>query len=304
MALRKSLHVRALGSTHSFGIDQFKKSAEAPVKLVDLTTNFGQAGVRQWISNPSVKGLFLAPPCGACSLARSIILRDKLGRRINAPKPLRSECYPERLPRLSAGRQTPSFCSKQVVLLCPGRCRNCIPMNQAGIIPSSAFLAVPRMRHVSIEAGIRAVGAQAWQCCRHLRVVRMPSTVVCIEENTFRGCHLLNSITVPGCIEFGYKAFAGCCSLQWIHANGGGPTTLEAQPNLDTTFSRRAAVTLPEFSFCFSKNVLYPELEPISLRNGPRHLRLLAGGGPFNSTLARLGVNGNTSVFSSSSPQQ
>ena len=102
MALRKSLHVRALGSTHSFGIDQFKKSAEAPVKLVDLTTNFGQAGVRQWISNPSVKGLFLAPPCGTCSLARSIILRDKFGRRINAPKPLRSEYYPEGLPHLSA----------------------------------------------------------------------------------------------------------------------------------------------------------------------------------------------------------
>ena len=86
--------VRALGSTHSFGIDHVKKSAVAPVKLVDLTTTFGQARVRQWISNPSVKGLFLAPPCGTCSLARSIILRDKLGRRINAPKPPRSESTP------------------------------------------------------------------------------------------------------------------------------------------------------------------------------------------------------------------
>ena len=86
--------VRALGATHSFGIDHVKKSAVAPVKLVDLTTTFGQARVRQWISNPSVKGLFLAPPCGTCSLARSIILRDKLGRRINAPKPLRSESTP------------------------------------------------------------------------------------------------------------------------------------------------------------------------------------------------------------------
>ena len=77
-------------------------------------------------------------------------------------------------------------------------------------------------RHVSVEAGIRAIGAEAWQSCRHLRVVRMPSTVVRIADNTFRGCQLLNSITVPGCIEFGYKAFADCCSLQWIHANGGG----------------------------------------------------------------------------------
>ena len=97
-----------------------------------------------------------------------------------------------------------------------------VPINQAGIILSGAFLAVPRMRHVSVEAGIRAIGAEAWQCCRHLRVVRMPSTVVRTAENTFRGCQLLNSITVPGCIDFGYKAFADCCSLQWIHANGGG----------------------------------------------------------------------------------
>ena len=97
-----------------------------------------------------------------------------------------------------------------------------VPMNQAGIIPSGAFLAVPRMRHVSVEAGIREIGAEAWQCCRHLRAVRMPSTVARIAENTFRGCQLLNSITAPGCIDFGYKAFADCCSLQWIHANGGG----------------------------------------------------------------------------------
>ena len=95
-------------------------------------------------------------------------------------------------------------------------------MNQAGIIPSGAFVAVPRLRHVRVEAGMRAIGAEAWQCCRHLRVVRMPNTVVRIAENTFRGCQLLNSITVLGCIDFGYKAFADCCSLQWIQANGGG----------------------------------------------------------------------------------
>ena len=75
-----------------------------------------------------------------------------------------------------------------------------------------------------------AVGAQAWQCCRHLRVVKMPSTVVRIEENAFRGCHLLNSITVPGCMEFGYKAFLCSGSTPMEE----GPTTLEVQPNLDT----------------------------------------------------------------------
>ena len=61
----------------------------------------------------------------------------------------------------------------------------------------------------------------------------MPSSVVPIEENTFRGCHVLNSITVPGCTEFGYKAFGDCCSLQWIHANGGGVNQIGSATKLE-----------------------------------------------------------------------
>lgn len=41
-----------------------------------------------------------------------------------------------------------------------------VPMNPAGIVPAGAFTAVPRLRHVSVEAGIRVIGAEAWQCCR------------------------------------------------------------------------------------------------------------------------------------------
>ena len=48
----------------------------------------------------------------------------------------------------------------------------------------------------------------------------------------FRGCHLLHSITVPGCLDFGYKAFADCCSLQWVHANGGGVNHLGSATKL------------------------------------------------------------------------
>ena len=49
------------------------------------------------------------------------------------------------------------------------------------------------MRHVSMEPGIRVVGAEAWQCCRQLRIVKMPVTVVRIADNAFCGCQLLNS---------------------------------------------------------------------------------------------------------------
>ena len=93
-----------------------------------------------------------------------------------------------------------------------------VPMNPEEMVPDGAFTAVPRLRHVSIEAGIRVVGAEGWQCCRQLRIVRMPASVVRIADNTFRSSQLLNSVTAPGCVEFGYKAFAECSSLQWVHA--------------------------------------------------------------------------------------
>ena len=41
----------------------------------------------------------------------------------------------------------------------------------------------------------------------------------------FRQCvsqlQLLNSVSAPGCRQFGYKAFAECCSLQWVYAAEG-----------------------------------------------------------------------------------
>ena len=96
-----------------------------------------------------------------------------------------------------------------------------VSASDSGVGPPSAFLAVPRLRHVVVEEGIHTVGALAWQNCRQLRIVKLPATVVRIEESAFRGCHWLNSIAAPGCTGFGYKAFADCCSLQYVHANGG-----------------------------------------------------------------------------------
>ena len=96
--------------------------------------------------------------------------------------------------------------------------RSPCPHESRGDGPEGAFAAVPRLRHVSIGAGIRVVGAEAWQCCRQLRIVRMPASVIRTADNAFRGRRLLHSITAPGCVEFGYKAFAECSSLQWVYA--------------------------------------------------------------------------------------
>ena len=58
--------------------------------------------------------------------------------------------------------------------------------------------------------------------------------------------------------------------------------------------SRKVAVTLPEFSFCFSKNVLTQSCS-LSLGEMVPDIFVCWPGGPppppFNSTLARLGVN-------------
>ena len=68
--------------------------------------------------------------------------------------------------------------------------------------------------------------------------------------------------------------------------------------------SRKVAVTLPEFSFCFSKNVLTQSCSPSLGEMVPDIFVCWPGGGgftppppPFNSTLARLGVNGSKTLF-------
>ena len=94
-------------------------------------------------------------------------------------------------------------------------------MNPESAVPEGAFAGVPRLRHVSIESGIGLIGPEAWHSCRQLRIVKLPSTVVSISDNAFRSCKLLNSVTAPGCREFGYKAFDECCSLQWVFATEG-----------------------------------------------------------------------------------
>ena len=66
-----------------------------------------------------------------------------------------------------------------------------VPMNPEGIVPEGAFAGVPRLRHVSVESDIRLIGAEAWQNCRQLRIVKLPATVVGISDNVFRDCKLL-----------------------------------------------------------------------------------------------------------------
>ena len=55
-----------------------------------------------------------------------------------------------------------------------------VPMNPEEFVPEGAFAGVLRLRHVSVESDIRLIGAEAWQNCRQLRIVKLPATVVSI----------------------------------------------------------------------------------------------------------------------------
>ena len=107
-----------------------------------------------------------------------------------------------------------------------------VPMNPERSVPEGAFAGVPRLRHASVESGIRFIEAEAWQNCRQLRIVKLPATVVGISDNVFRDCKLLNSVVAPGCLDFGYKAFAECCSLQWVYASEGIANVFNSEAKL------------------------------------------------------------------------
>ena len=94
---RVTASLKELGLVESFGVDHEVGKAIATVRKLDLTLSRDQQIFWQWLKSPLVVGIFWAPPCGTCSLARNIQLRDAYGRKISGPVPLRSRDFPEGL---------------------------------------------------------------------------------------------------------------------------------------------------------------------------------------------------------------
>jgi hypothetical protein len=119
---RLTASLKAVGFRDSFGVDHKLDKAVSAAKRLDLTSPADQLICMQWLKSPLVVGVFLAPPCGTCSLARNIKLRDSHGRTLHGPKPLRSACWPEGLPglgpndraRVSAANRLYDFLAKVV----------------------------------------------------------------------------------------------------------------------------------------------------------------------------------------------
>ena len=97
---RLTASLKEVGIRDAFGVDHKLDKAVATAKRLGLTAEKDQSILLQWLESPLVVGVFLAPPCGTCSLARNIKLRDSTGKIMHGPKPLRSAEWPEGLPGL------------------------------------------------------------------------------------------------------------------------------------------------------------------------------------------------------------
>ena len=98
---RLTAALKSSGVYSAFGVDHKKLSSTAPIMIADLTTKKGQAVFMTWMDAPNLAGIFAAPPCGNCSLARNIKIRGPKGNIISGPVPLRSQKYPECFPNLN-----------------------------------------------------------------------------------------------------------------------------------------------------------------------------------------------------------
>ena len=88
-----------------------------------------------------------------------------------------------------------------------------VPANPRGEIADRAFYAASSIRHVEVATGIQHIGIAAWQSCQQLQIVKLPSSVVSLAEGTFMGCYVLRKVAAPGCVHYGQRVFAECCSL-------------------------------------------------------------------------------------------
>ena len=62
--------LKQFGMSSAFGTDHVRHKQS--MAQADLTTKAGVELFMQWLSNPNVIGIFLAPPCGTASRARAI----------------------------------------------------------------------------------------------------------------------------------------------------------------------------------------------------------------------------------------
>lgn len=79
-------------------------------------------------------------------------------------------------------------------------------------IAPGAF-AKTRLEQITLPAGLRDIGREAFRSCRALRCVRLPAGLAEIGREAFRACACLEDVNLPAAVKLGKRVFAGCRAL-------------------------------------------------------------------------------------------
>ena len=72
---------------------------------------------------------------------------------------------------------------------------------------------------VRVPPNPRGANCAAWQTCQQLQIVKLPLSVISLAERAFQGCYVLREVAAPGCVHYGPRVFAECCSLGRVGAS-------------------------------------------------------------------------------------
>ena len=60
-----------------------------------------------------------------------------------------------------------------------------VPLDDADRVLPHASSHVADIKHVRVEVGIHTIGEAAWQSCLRLQIVKLPSTIICLQDGVF-----------------------------------------------------------------------------------------------------------------------
>ena len=83
-------------------------------------------------------------------------------------------------------------------------------------IADYAFSWCTELESVTIPAGVKSIGGEAFYNCKSKASITLPS-INKIRDHTFWGCSSLSEITIPAAVKnIGEEAFSGCSALESI----------------------------------------------------------------------------------------
>ena len=144
------------------------------------------------------------------------------------------------------------------------------PINQ----PWGAFRG--QIENVTIGAGVKSVGENAFASCKKLTAVTLPSSVTTIGVYAFSNCKALTGITIPSGVKtIKESAFYGCTALTSVTLPE-GLTTIEG--GVFTNCDALASIELPASLQTIDASALdAPVLTEIKVKAGSAHFEAAEG---------------------------